>query len=74
MTEKKDEKVFTLRMDSDLFEILKETAEKNKRSIAKQIEYMLELAIVRDKHFDDIDTLAVFDAFTKFVSQRHSEK
>ena len=73
MLNKKEEKVFTLRLDSDLFEIIKESADKNKRSIAKQIEYMLELSIVRDKHFDDADTVAVFEAFARFVEERKAK-
>ena len=39
--ENMDEKRFTLRMDGDLFEIIKEFAAKDKRSVAKQIEFML---------------------------------
>lgn len=35
------EKRFTLRMDAELFESIKQLAEQNKRSIAKQIEFML---------------------------------
>ena len=41
MKENNQEKRFTLRMDSDLFETIKQLAEENKRSIAKQIEFML---------------------------------
>jgi hypothetical protein len=37
-----DQKRFTLRMDGELFETIKERAEKNKRSIAKEIEHLLE--------------------------------
>ena len=37
-----EQKRFTLRIDSKLFELVKEQAEKNKRSIAKEIEYLLE--------------------------------
>lgn len=33
---------FTMRMESDLYERIKEAAKKNKRSIAKEIEYQLE--------------------------------
>jgi hypothetical protein len=36
-----NEKRFTLRMDSDLFEELKKSAAKNRRSVAKEIEYIL---------------------------------
>lgn len=35
-------KIFTLRLNKDLFEKVKQNAVKNKRSIAKQIEYYLE--------------------------------
>lgn len=43
------EKRFTLRMDADLFERVKKLAEKNKRSIAKEIEYLIE------QHLKEID-------------------
>lgn len=36
------EKVFTLRMDEELFDKIKNMADKSKRSIAKEIEYQLE--------------------------------
>lgn len=36
------EKVFTLRMDEELFERVKTLADKNKRSIAKEIEFQIE--------------------------------
>ena len=42
------EKVFTLRMDEELFEKVKSSAEKNKRSIAKEIEYHLEQSLEKD--------------------------
>ncbi len=43
MTEKYEErKVFTLRLGFDLFEKVKKITEKNKRSIAKEIEFALE--------------------------------
>ena len=37
-----NEKVFTLRIKQELFERIKKEAEKNKRSITKHIEYLLE--------------------------------
>lgn len=37
-----EQKRFTLRMDAELFELVKKQAEINKRSIAKEIEYLLE--------------------------------
>lgn len=37
-----EQKRFTLRIDADLFEVVKKRAEQNKRSIAKEIEYLLE--------------------------------
>lgn len=36
------EKVFTLRIDAALLDYLKERADRNKRSIAKEIEYIVE--------------------------------
>lgn len=37
-----EQKRFTLRMDSDLFKEIEKRAELNKRSIAKEIEFLLE--------------------------------
>lgn len=36
-----EEKRFTLRMSADLFETVKSSAERNKRSVAKEIEFIL---------------------------------
>jgi hypothetical protein len=36
-----NEKRFTLRMDGELFETIKQSASKNRRSVAKEIEYIL---------------------------------
>ena len=47
-----DQKRFTLRMDSDLFEMTKKQAEKNKRSIAKEIEHMLEQYLKLQEQID----------------------
>lgn len=55
------EKVFTLRMDEELFEKVKISADKNKRSIAKEIEYHLEQSLEKntvymiEKIFDFVD-------------------
>lgn len=38
---KDTDKRFTLRMNKELFEIVKKTAEKNRRSVAKEIEFIL---------------------------------
>ena len=37
-----ESKRFTLRMDSELFKTIEKRAAENKRSIAKEIEYLLE--------------------------------
>lgn len=37
-----EQKRFTLRMDSELFKLIEKRAEESKRSIAKEIEYLLE--------------------------------
>ena len=37
-----DEKRFTLRMDGELFEQVKGLAEEHKRSVSKEIEYLVE--------------------------------
>ena len=42
MTKQYDnEKIFTLRISNDVFEMVKEAANKDKRSISKEIEYIL---------------------------------
>lgn len=41
------EKIYTLRMDEAVFEKVKQSAESNRRSIAKEIEHIIAL------HFDD---------------------
>ena len=38
----KNEKIFTFRVDSYLLDYLKERADRNKRSIAKELEYIVE--------------------------------
>lgn len=38
---KDTDKRFTLRMDKELFEIVKKSAERNRRSVAKEIEFIL---------------------------------
>jgi hypothetical protein len=48
-----EQKRFTLRMDAELFETIKEQAEKNKRSIAKEIEYLLETYLKENKDRDN---------------------
>jgi hypothetical protein len=37
-----EQKRFTLRMDADLFKMIEKRAEESKRSIAKEIEFLLE--------------------------------
>jgi len=44
------EKRFTLRMDEHLFNEVKRLAEKNKRSVAKEIEYLVEQQITKGNH------------------------
>ena len=40
-----NEKVFTLRISSKVFDMVKKEAEKDKRSISKEIEYILSTAL-----------------------------
>lgn len=40
-----DNKVFTLRINNGLLELLREVAKEKKRSLAKEIEYRLEQSI-----------------------------
>lgn len=44
-TNKNKTTVYTLRLNTDLLEKVKTIAEKNKRSAARQIEYMLEQSL-----------------------------
>ena len=37
-----EQKRFTLRMDADIFKWVQEQAKKNRRSVAKEIEFLLE--------------------------------
>lgn len=62
------DKVFTMRIDEDLLELVRKSAEKNKRSLAKEIEYIL------DFHYNERTTLTVPDAIAnKFLEfLRHS--
>jgi hypothetical protein len=46
--ENKDKR-FTLRINKDLFEIVKKEASKNKRAIGREIEYTLEKVYLLDK-------------------------
>ena len=45
----RDEKIFTLRIDSSLLEYLKARAEANKRSIAKELEFIVETLKANDE-------------------------
>ncbi len=56
-----EEKRFTLRMDSKLFNEIKRSAEKNRRSIAKEIEYILFQWTKLDPnaHYDHYDTFGI---------------
>ena len=40
---------FTMRMDKDLYEQLKESAKRNKRSIAKELEYLTDFHLNQGK-------------------------
>lgn len=44
-----EEKRFTLRMNQRIFDKVSEQAKKNKRSIAKEIEYIIEQYLVEKK-------------------------
>lgn len=53
------DKVFTMRIDEDLLELVRQSAEKNKRSLAKEIEYIL------DFHYNERTTLTMPDNVAK---------
>ena len=46
---REDETQFTMRMNNSVYERLKKRAERNKRSIAKELEYITEQAIQADE-------------------------
>lgn len=48
---------FTMRMDNDLYAQLKESAERNKRSIAKELEYIVEYHFKNISRQKELDTL-----------------
>lgn len=47
----KDEKIFTLRIDSKLLEYLKTRAERNSRSIAKELEFIIKQLYIEDNEY-----------------------
>lgn len=47
---KDSDKRFTLRMDKNLFDIVTQSAKENKRSVGREIEYIL------DQHFKNNDS------------------
>lgn len=51
------EKVFTLRMDEELFDKIKNMADKSKRSIAKEIEFQLDQNLQNDVSPSDLKFL-----------------
>lgn len=52
-----DKRVFTLRIDDDLYEKLRVIAEKNKRSLNRQIEFLAEqCAEDYEKAYGEIET------------------
>lgn len=60
---------FTMRMDKDLYEKLKESAKRNKRSIAKELEYLTEFHLNEGTPIRLPDDVA--SKFIEFL--RHSE-
>lgn len=54
------EKAFTLRIDEKLFDKIKASAEKNKRSIAKEIEWVLEQMIDRPDNQKILDYIVQY--------------
>jgi hypothetical protein len=49
----KEETRFTLRIDANLFENIKQQAEKHKRSAAKEIEFILEKYLAQSQEYKD---------------------
>ena len=56
-----DEKRFTLRLDNDVFDGVAKLADTNKRSVAKEIEYILDLYISYMSSADDYETQVMQD-------------
>lgn len=62
------EKIYTLRMDEDLFNKVKESAEKNRRSIAKEIENIVDLHFSEGPDIEQTYTSSELDRlFTRLV-------
>ncbi len=63
------DKVFTMRIDEDLLELIRKSAERNKRSVAKEIEYTLEF------HYQEGVPIEVPDDVAKLYAEliRQSE-
>lgn len=64
---REDETQFTMRMNNSVYERLKKRAERNKRSIAKELEYITEQAIQADE--DKLDEL-VKKVFTAYENEK----
>lgn len=47
-----EEKRFTLRMDGELFEEISQFAKRNRRSVAKEVEYAIAQYILQEKERD----------------------
>lgn len=62
---------FTMRMESDLYERIKEIAKKNKRSIAKEIEFQLEQNL--DNELNPSELKFLFDRFADVLQDHNFE-
>lgn len=61
----KDEKIFTLRIDSKLLDYLKKRADRNSRSIAKELEYIIKKLYIEDNEELELLLKKVFSAYEK---------
>lgn len=75
------DKVFTMRIDENLLEKIRVSAEKNKRSLAKEIEYILEMYLnYGPPEIDNTELISLMkqiiatDGYKKYLkdAQKHS--
>ena len=70
----KDEKIFTLRIDSKLLEYLKTRAERNSRSIAKELEFIIKQLYIKDNEYLAELVKRIFNTYEKERYQHVSLK
>lgn len=65
------DKVFTMRIDEDLLEKIRISADRNKRSLAKEIEFLLEQNL--DNELKPSELKLLFDKFSDILQDHDFE-